>query len=187
MQQGLILRDRIFTVSVLLPDKPGELSKVSETIAKEQGNVIKLEHNQVKFNMIVPGFPTVISCCIALIFSISRQIIILQNDKSQEKFTMKWLLEFMHTPKDIFADAYTYIMIICAGIVAQMLYNLLASLLRAIGNSKVPLYFLILSALLNILLDLVFIIANIMVPVLPTAAKASVPTNFPTIIVSAIL
>ena len=46
VQNGLILRDRIFTVSVLLPDKPGELSKVSATIAKEQGNVIKLEHNQ---------------------------------------------------------------------------------------------------------------------------------------------
>ena len=46
VQQGLILRDRIFTVSVLLPDKPGELSKVSGIIAKEQGNVIKLEHNQ---------------------------------------------------------------------------------------------------------------------------------------------
>ncbi len=46
VQQGLIFRDRIFTVSVLLPDKPGELVKVSEVIAKEQGNVIKLEHNQ---------------------------------------------------------------------------------------------------------------------------------------------
>ena len=46
LQQGLILRDRIFTVSVLLPDKPGELSKVSDVIAKESGNVIKLEHNQ---------------------------------------------------------------------------------------------------------------------------------------------
>ncbi len=46
VQQGLIFRDRIFTVSVLLPDKPGELSKVSSTIAKVQGNVIKLEHNQ---------------------------------------------------------------------------------------------------------------------------------------------
>ena len=46
VQQGLILRDRIFTVSVLLPDKPGELSKVADTIAKTQGNVIKLEHNQ---------------------------------------------------------------------------------------------------------------------------------------------
>lgn len=73
-------------------------------------------------------------------------------------FGMKALLRFMHTPENIFADAYRYIMIICAGIVAQMLYNLLASLLRAIGNSKVPLYFLILSALLNIVLDLVFII-----------------------------
>ena len=46
VQQGLIFRDRIFTVSVLLPDKPGMLAKVSQLIAKEQGNVIKLEHNQ---------------------------------------------------------------------------------------------------------------------------------------------
>lgn len=46
VQHGLIQRDRIFTVSVLLPDKPGELVRVAEIIAKEQGNVIKLEHNQ---------------------------------------------------------------------------------------------------------------------------------------------
>lgn len=46
VQQGLIFRDRIFTVSVLLPDKPGELCRVSGIIAKESGNVIKLEHNQ---------------------------------------------------------------------------------------------------------------------------------------------
>ena len=46
VQQGLIFRDRIFTVSVLLPDKPGELCKVSGIIARESGNVIKLEHNQ---------------------------------------------------------------------------------------------------------------------------------------------
>ena len=46
VQQGLILRDRIFTVSVELPDKPGELSRVAGVIAKAGGNVIKLEHNQ---------------------------------------------------------------------------------------------------------------------------------------------
>ena len=46
VQQGLILRDRIFTVSVLLPDKPGELHRVSGIIAQANGNVIKLEHNQ---------------------------------------------------------------------------------------------------------------------------------------------
>lgn len=46
VQQGLIMRDRIFTVSVLLPDKPGMLSKVAEVIARKNGNVIKLEHNQ---------------------------------------------------------------------------------------------------------------------------------------------
>ena len=46
VQHGLIMRDRIFTVSVLLPDKPGQLAAVADTIAKAQGNVIKLEHNQ---------------------------------------------------------------------------------------------------------------------------------------------
>ena len=46
VQQGLILRDRIFTVSVQLPDKPGELSKVAGVIAQANGNVIRLEHNQ---------------------------------------------------------------------------------------------------------------------------------------------
>ena len=46
VQHGLIARDRIFTVSVLLPDKPGELHRVSGIIAETGGNVIKLEHNQ---------------------------------------------------------------------------------------------------------------------------------------------
>jgi len=46
VQQGLIFRDRVFTVSVLLPDKPGQLYKVSGLVAELNGNVIKLEHNQ---------------------------------------------------------------------------------------------------------------------------------------------
>lgn len=46
VQQGLIFRDRIFTVSVLLPDKPGQLAAVADLIAKQQGNVIRLQHNQ---------------------------------------------------------------------------------------------------------------------------------------------
>lgn len=71
---------------------------------------------------------------------------------------MKSLLHLLNTPSDIFQDAYSYIMVICAGIFAQVLYNLLASILRALGNSKIPLYFLILAAGLNVVLDLVFII-----------------------------
>ncbi len=71
---------------------------------------------------------------------------------------MKPLLQFMNTPEDIFEDAYAYILIFCAGIFAQMLYNLLSCILRALGNSKTPLYFLILAAALNILLDLLFIL-----------------------------
>lgn len=57
--------------------------------------------------------------------------------------TMKPLLLLMNTPEDIFADAYTYSMLICSGVVACIFYNLFSSLLRAIGNSKVPLFFLV--------------------------------------------
>lgn len=46
VQQGLIFRDRIITVAVRLPDKPGELHKITGTIAAVNGNIIKLEHNQ---------------------------------------------------------------------------------------------------------------------------------------------
>lgn len=71
---------------------------------------------------------------------------------------MRNILHLMNTPSDMFAQAYDYIMVICGGIVAQVAYNLLAGILRAIGDSRRPLYFLILAALLNIILDLVFII-----------------------------
>ena len=71
---------------------------------------------------------------------------------------MKQILAWMNTPSDIYGEAYGYIMVICGGIAAQVLYNLLASILRALGNSKVPLYFLVLAAFLNVVLDLVFII-----------------------------
>ena len=73
-------------------------------------------------------------------------------------FLMKPLLTIMNTPDNIFADAYSYIMIITAGIVANIFYNLLSAFLRAVGNSKVPLFFLVFSACLNVLLDLFFII-----------------------------
>ena len=46
VQHGLIQRGRVFTISVLLPDRPGQLVQVADIIAKAQGNVIKLEHNQ---------------------------------------------------------------------------------------------------------------------------------------------
>lgn len=71
---------------------------------------------------------------------------------------MKPLLRLMNTPADIFDDAYVYITIICAGSVCSVYYNLFAAYLRAVGNSKVPLYFLIFSAILNVILDLILII-----------------------------
>ena len=72
--------------------------------------------------------------------------------------SMRPLLHLMNTPENIFQDAYTYIMIICGGLIATIFYNLLSSYLRAVGNSQTPLMFLIFSAVLNVLLDLLLII-----------------------------
>lgn len=64
----------------------------------------------------------------------------------------------MKIPKELFADTRSYLKIIFSGIFFTFLYNWAAGLLRALGNSKVPLYFLILAAIINIVLDLVFVI-----------------------------
>ena len=71
---------------------------------------------------------------------------------------MNPLLHLMNTPSDIFQDAYTYIMGISIGLTANIFYNLFSAYLRAVGNSQVPLFFLIFSACLNVGLDLLFII-----------------------------
>ena len=71
---------------------------------------------------------------------------------------MRGLLTLMNTPDNVFDMSYTYISIICAGMVFNVLYNLTSALLRAVGNSKMPLYFLLLSAGLNVILDLLFVI-----------------------------
>ena len=68
------------------------------------------------------------------------------------------ILTWMDTPNDIFDYAYNYIVIIFAGIPAVYLYNLTAGIIRAMGDSKTPLYFLIMSSVLNIALDIFFII-----------------------------
>ena len=70
----------------------------------------------------------------------------------------KPLLTLMNTPSNIMKDASTYIIILYAGNVAIIFYNMMAAILRALGDSKTPLYFLIVSSVLNIILDLVLII-----------------------------
>lgn len=71
---------------------------------------------------------------------------------------MDALLTAMNTPADMYDMAREYIMIICLGLCFSVFYNYLASILRAIGNSVLPLVFLVISAILNVALDLVFII-----------------------------
>lgn len=70
----------------------------------------------------------------------------------------KPILILTNTPPEIFRDAYTYIAVIFSGIFSMVLYNTAACILRAMGDSRSPLYFLILSSILNILLDIVFIL-----------------------------
>ncbi|CAI3599429.1 MATE family efflux transporter [Clostridium neonatale] len=70
----------------------------------------------------------------------------------------KPVLSLMNTPDDIINAATIYIIIIYAGTCATVFYNMIAGILRSLGDSKTPLYFLILSSILNIILDLFFIL-----------------------------
>lgn len=68
------------------------------------------------------------------------------------------MLVMMNIPPELMEDAYAYVMIIVDGLLAMMAYNLLSGIMRSLGDSKTPLYFLIISSILNIILALVFII-----------------------------
>lgn len=71
---------------------------------------------------------------------------------------LRGLLTLMQTPKNIFDMAYAFIVIIWGGVVTQVGYNILANEMRAVGNSRAPLYHLILGMVINILLELLFIL-----------------------------
>ncbi len=68
------------------------------------------------------------------------------------------LLRYMNTPEAILSQAHTYIAILCAGMMATICYNMFSAILRAVGNSRSPLYFLVISCFINISLDLVMVI-----------------------------
>ena len=89
---------------------------------------------------------TILSSVLTLFFSILCAIL------------MKPILFLMNVPQEIFHDAYLYIQICVLGLIVANFYNLLASILRALGDSKTPLYFLILASVLNIFLALLFIL-----------------------------
>ena len=98
------------------------------------GNMKRVKHsvsNAIILSIILSVIVTLISC-----------------------LTMGPVLRIMNTPEDIYQDAYRYIMIICAGTICSVFYNLFAAQLRAVGNSQVPLFFLVFSAFLNVGLDL---------------------------------
>ncbi len=69
------------------------------------------------------------------------------------------ILMVMQTPSDIFNEAYVYMFISYLGLGTILFYNLLSNVIRALGDSKTPLYFLIIASILNIILDLYFIIS----------------------------
>lgn len=69
------------------------------------------------------------------------------------------ILTFMNTPSELIGDSYKYIVVIFAGIPVVYLYNMVAGIIRSLGDSKTPVYFLALASVINVVLDIVFICA----------------------------
>ena len=88
---------------------------------------------------------TILSTIVTLIFSVICTIF------------MNPILHWLNVPANIYHNAYWYIEIVVIGLLSTTMYNLLASIIRALGDSKTPLYFLIIASIINIILALVFI------------------------------
>ena len=73
-------------------------------------------------------------------------------------YATPYVLEFINTPSEVFQDATNYLQVIFSGIIFMMFYNMGSGILRALGDSKRPLYYLIIATFVNIVLDFVFIV-----------------------------
>lgn len=85
-----------------------------------------------------------------LFFSIFINLIVL--------FFMDFILQLIQIPEDVYEDTKQYLMIICSGILFTFVYNYFSSVLRSMGNSVIPLIVLVISAILNIILDIIFVV-----------------------------
>lgn len=69
----------------------------------------------------------------------------------------EYMLRFLKTPESIICDSITYMRVMCVGVVCVSIYNFISSMLRALGDSRTPLYFLIVSCVINVVLDILFV------------------------------
>lgn len=91
-----------------------------------------------------------LSFCFIFLFSAFINIIVL--------FFMDLILQFIQIPKEIYENTKQYLIIICSGILFTFIYNYFSAVLRSMGNSIIPLFILILSAILNVILDIIFVV-----------------------------
>ena len=103
------------------------------------------------------------------IFSIGLEIVCL--------LAIDLILNFMNIPRDIFMDTYQYLFIIFLGLVFTFIYNYFSSLLRALGNSKIPLIFLALASIINIGLD-IYLVAEVAMGVAGAAVATLIAQAF---------
>ena len=85
-------------------------------------------------------------------------IILAHDIGSRETLFSRQIIHLMRIPEAISEDAYTYMVIVLAGTGATVLYNLISNILRALGDSRLPLIYLVISSLLNVFLDILFIV-----------------------------
>ena len=120
------------------------------------------------------SFAGVVELCVALAIAATTILLL----------TINPLLRLVKTPANLMMDAKAYIVILIVGLIATMGYNTLAGIFRAVGNSRIPLVFLIVSSLLNVVLDILF-----MVPLqmgVAGAALATVLAQFISVVLSAV-
>lgn len=103
------------------------------------------------------------------IFSIGLEIVCL--------LAIDLILNFMNIPRDIFTDTHQYLFIIFLGLVFTFIYNYFSSLLRALGNSKIPLIFLVLASIINIGLD-IYLVAEVAMGVAGAAVATLIAQAF---------
>ena len=102
--------------------------------------------------------PVILGNLFQLFYTLADSVIVGKTLGADSDLLAHQILRWMQIPDDISGEAYDYMFVVFLGTGATVFYNMISNMLRALGDSKTPLYFLVFSSVLNIFLDILFIV-----------------------------
>ena len=127
-------------------------------MSRPKSNEMDLTVGNPFWSLLKFAVPVILGNLFQLFYTLADSVIVGKTLGADSDLLAHQILRWMQIPDDISGEAYDYMFVVFLGTGATVFYNMISNMLRALGDSKTPLYFLVFSSVLNIFLDILFIV-----------------------------